>query len=146
MDYYTQLQMHMIASQSELQAMYAHMLSKNVIIDTKPEFGKFSHALRLQLFCGMQLSVSRCRAFEANSRNVPWEIAIVDPESTENTGIIIDKHALFPTESIIMDPMVKPVGKGVDDYDALESEIRRINDYYTQHPRKPDPEIMNIVQ
>ena len=123
------IHMHMAESQRELQSMYAHMIHKRVIFDSMPEFGKFSHAMRVYLPCGMHVSVSRVQAMESG-RTAPWEIAIVDPTIEENSGIITDQKALHPDDEHCVDPMVKIVGKDVFDLDALEMELRRINQYY----------------
>ena len=85
--------------------------------------------MRVYLPCGMHVDVSRIQAME-NGRTAPWEIAIVDPTIEENSGLITDPEALHPDNEHYEDPMVKIVGKDVFDLDALEMELRRINQYY----------------
>ena len=117
---------HWRNSQIELADMYNKMIERNVITELPDhEFGGKGHALRVTLPCGINVSLSRSRAFEQRDRNACWEIALIG----EDDEIMVDAAALHPDDEDPMDPMIKILGN-LHDYDSMENELRRLNEYY----------------
>ena len=117
---------HWRNSQIELADMYNKMIERNVITELPDhEFGGKGHALRVTLPCGIDVSLSRSRAFEQQDRNACWEIALIG----EDGEIMVDAAALHPDDENNMDPMIKILGN-LHDYDSMENELRRLNEYY----------------